>query len=305
MEAVIVDIGASKTDCLVISGNKCNRINFNTPATNDFERDIEILAKRFLLQKNADFAIVSFPGLIKNGTILKWPNKPYWEGQTIVGRLTQMFGTDSIVIMDDCNAGAMAALLIFPGCTSSLFVNVGTGIGSGIVLDGKLYSGDNGFAGEFGHTTVDFLSDDPCSCGRTGCLQLKASGKGMAHLYEKQMNCSTNGNEWMNQPLGKEILRSGAIYLGKSIANTVNLLDITHLHLSGSILKNNIFRDQVIVTYLEEEKKFLGRKISFEVTPDMNSSLLGASAIAMRKNKISDELKKQILIHFSREMEMN
>ncbi|ODP26042.1 Glucokinase [Paenibacillus nuruki] len=305
IRAFIIDIGASKIEYLFLHNEKCIKMNINTPTKMDFEEDMEQLSNSFNFGKKTTFVVIAFPGIIKNGVIVKWPNKPYWEGNNIIERFIQMFDTKSILIVEDCNAGAMASKYIFPDCSNSLFINVGTGIGSGIILNQNLYSGENGFAGEFGHIVVDYFSDDICSCGRTGCLQLVASGKGMASLYKKSTNDQTDNTKWMNHSIGKKILYKGAIYLGKSIANTVNLLDINNVHISGSVLKNDIYRKQALDTVMQEEKKFLSRKLSVVITSEMNSSLLGACIIAINKFSISATTKKNVLANFPRDGEMS
>lgn len=298
MEAYILDIGATKIDCLVIQNGVCKHLHFDTPTTQNYFEDLNCLTDFLGINKRTSFVVVSFPGLIIDGYVQKWPNKNYWEGHPIIKDLERIFKTKSIHVIEDCNAGALSSLHIFKGCNDSLFINVGTGIGMGILINGQLYKGQNGYSGEFGHVTVDYFSNQMCNCGRKGCLQLVASGGGMQSLYQKQVK-STSDDTWMEQLFGIDIVKQGAIYLGKSIANTINLLDITNIHLSGSVLKNITYRDLLVEQLREEERVFLKRNLSIAITPQTNASLLGACVYAISELEIPLQIKENIFNHFS------
>ena len=84
---------------------------------------------------------------------------------------------------NDANAAAWAEARFGAGAVSDdlVLVNVGTGIGGGLVLDGRLYHGEHGFAGELGHLIVD-PDGDRCACGNRGCLEAMASGSTLGRL---------------------------------------------------------------------------------------------------------------------------
>ncbi len=77
-------------------------------------------------------------------------------------------------------------------------MTLGTGVGGGIILDGKLWRGSHGSGGEIGHTTVDPFSGLKCKCGNTGCLELFASATAIVRMTRENMSAfpDTQIEEW-------------------------------------------------------------------------------------------------------------
>lgn len=104
-----------------------------------------------------------------------------WKNLPIVALFEEKFSLP-FALLNDCNAGALGAYELYAKARSSVvYVSVSTGIGGGIVLNGKLYNG-KGNAAEIGHLPVP--GDDlPCACGKSDCLELYASGMGIENRY--------------------------------------------------------------------------------------------------------------------------
>jgi glucokinase-like ROK family protein len=137
-------------------------------------------------------------------------------------------------------------------------INVGYGIASGIVIDGKTVFGSKGKAGEFGHIKVDTNSNVQCKCGAYGCLEALASGRRIADLgkelferkkSQKLMELCKNDPNLINAKLVFEAARSGdkdaneiletvTNYLGIGIASIVNLLDPEIIFMGGGVSSN-------------------------------------------------------------------
>jgi predicted NBD/HSP70 family sugar kinase len=116
----------------------------------------------------------------KTGTVLGWPNTPAWAaawtGVNLASELGDPLGMELIVVEDSVRAMAVSAYRQGPAqhCANFLYVFLGTGVGSALLIDGRPYYGGLGLAGELGHVTV--LEDGPwCSCGNRGCLEVMAS----------------------------------------------------------------------------------------------------------------------------------
>lgn len=105
------------------------------------------------------------------------PNFKDWRNVQVLEPFRQEFGLP-VTMDNDVRVGALGEMHFGAGCRyrNFLFTALGTGIGSGIVLDRQLYRGPYGTAGEFGHIPVRPESPWPCSCGATGCLESLASG---------------------------------------------------------------------------------------------------------------------------------
>jgi len=113
----------------------------------------------------------------KTGVILNPPNLPGWRDVPLAQMAAKRFGVP-VTLENDCNAAALAEARCGAGRghTIVFYAAIGTGIGSGIVIDGDLYRGAHDAAGEAGHVTVDYRSPVVCTCGAPGCIEALASG---------------------------------------------------------------------------------------------------------------------------------
>ena len=121
-----------------------------------------------------------------NGMILSPPNLPGWDRIAICAELTARFGGKAF-LMNDANACALAEWQFGAGkgCQSMIFLTMGTGMGSGLILDGRLYEGINGNAGEVGHLRL--ADDGPIGYNKIGSFEGFCSGGGVAQIARKRV----------------------------------------------------------------------------------------------------------------------
>lgn len=121
-----------------------------------------------------------FPVNFREGKPDSPPNVPLWHGYPLKQLYEREFGCPVLV---DNDVNVMALGEGYMGCTQDesnfLFIKVGTGIGAGLIVDGKIYRGANGCAGDIGHIAVDGNSVQ-CHCGNRGCLEAESGGKALA-----------------------------------------------------------------------------------------------------------------------------
>jgi glucokinase len=124
----------------------------------------------------------------ERGVILGPPNLPSWNPVPIVEILEREFGL-ATRLENDANAGALAEWLFGAGRGRRhvVYLTMGTGIGGGLVLDGRLYRGANGNAGEIGHMRVVDRGGPLCGCGKHGCLEAFCSGPSIARRTRKAL----------------------------------------------------------------------------------------------------------------------
>ncbi len=117
------------------------------------------------------------------GIILSPPNLPDWDRVPITDNLTGRFG-GTAWLMNDANAGALAEWMFGAarGCRNVIFCTHGTGMGAGLILDGRLYEGETGSAGEIGHLRM--APDGPVGYGKEGSLEGFTSGGGIARMAQ-------------------------------------------------------------------------------------------------------------------------
>jgi glucokinase len=181
---------------------------------------------------------VGMPGVLDPaaGVTVFIPNIPgHWDGVQVTGVMTSAVGWPSRLI-NDARAFALAehGLGAGRGTTSMLGITLGTGVGGGLVLDGQLYLGYKGTAGEFGHQTI--LPDGPrCNCGNHGCLEALARADAIAAAcgqpgVEESVAAARAGDERARQGL-----RDAGRYLGIGASNVVVLLGVDRIVIGGGI----------------------------------------------------------------------
>jgi glucokinase-like ROK family protein len=115
------------------------------------------------------------------GTVVSPPIMPGWDCYPIIQTVQQWFPSANVVVDNDVNVMALGELSLgaAQGVDNLIFVKIGTGIGAGIICEGKIYRGSNGCAGDIGHICVN-KSGPICHCGNHGCLETVAGGPAIA-----------------------------------------------------------------------------------------------------------------------------
>jgi predicted NBD/HSP70 family sugar kinase len=144
----------------------------------------EVLGEARVARKSVIGAGIGIPGPVDRaqGTAGSATILPGWVGVRIGDEMRERLGMP-VEIENDANLGALAELTWGAGreCSNFVYIKVSTGIGAGLVIDGKLLRGASGTAGEIGHTTLD-ESGAMCYCGNRGCLETVASGPAIIQL---------------------------------------------------------------------------------------------------------------------------
>ena len=186
-----IDIGGTNTvfgivdarGTIIASGSiKTNKFN----EVEDYVNELHTELFRLLEQNNATDKIMGIGvgapnGNYFNGTIEFAPNLP-WRGVIPLAQmLTDRFGIP-VSLTNDANAAAIGEMTYGAarGLKDFIMITLGTGVGSGIVVNGQLVYGHDGFAGELGHVIVRPNNGRLCGCGRTGCLEAYTSATGVA-----------------------------------------------------------------------------------------------------------------------------
>ena len=177
------DIGGTK--CAVILGNDkgeiLSKIRFDTM---DCDSTIEkLISSAIELGGEPVSAGISCGGPLdeKRGVIMSPPNLPGWDNVPITDIITEKLGIPAL-LRNDANACALAEWKFGAGRGSEnmIFLTFGTGLGAGLIIDGRLYGGTNGNAGEVGHIRLNPFG--PVGYGKSGSLEGFASGSGIAQL---------------------------------------------------------------------------------------------------------------------------
>jgi len=188
---------------------------------------------------------IGVPGLhsSKTGVIEISPNIPclhHVNLETLVADQVHL----PVISENDANAGAYAESQCGAGagCGYMVYLTLGTGLGSGIVLNGRLYTGTSGYGGELGHTIIDPCGR-VCTCGRRGCLESIVSGTGIvATAREKMKPDETQTAEMVFEAAIRGDARARWVFaetgkwLGIACANLINLLNPEVIVVAGGVM---------------------------------------------------------------------
>lgn len=247
---------------------------------------------------NANF----YKGTIENAPNLKW------KGIIPLAKMMQEKLNVPVWLTNDANAAALGEML-YGGAKSMkdfLFITLGTGLGSGIVSNGKLICGHDGFAGEIGHTIV-VENGRLCGCGRKGCLETYASASGIKRsvieLLSKTNKASVLrdvNNSKISSKLIYESAKKGDIIsleafdftakiLGKALANSVAHTSPEAIFLFGGLAN----AEDLLLKPVKESMEanlFNIYKNKVQILPSQlksgKAAILGASALVWTENKI-------------------
>ena len=176
-----IDIGGTK--CAVCTGDEKGPQKKITFETTTMPETLERIINAVEELGKTDAIGISCGGPLdsKRGVIMSPPNLPDWVNVPIVKILEDKFGVP-VGIQNDANACALAEWRMGAGqgCRNMIFLTFGTGLGAGLILDGKLYTGTNDMAGEVGH--IRLRDDGPVGFGKKGSFEGFCSGGGIAQL---------------------------------------------------------------------------------------------------------------------------
>ena len=171
----------------------------------------------------------------KTGTVHAPPNLPAWDAVPLRSLLQGEFRLP-VTLENDANATALAEHRwgAGVGCSDMAFLTMGTGIGAGLILDGRLYRGRHDLAGEIGHATV--WPDGPlCLCGRRGCLEALASGTSIGRMGRERFGeegltaHDVCARARLGDPVARSVIADAALYMGIGLANLLQTLNLERI----------------------------------------------------------------------------
>lgn len=180
----------------------------------------------------------------KRGVLRQAPHLPRWEGFPLVQKLKDVLPKGTYIVLDnDANAAAWAiSRFEAPQLRNLVYVTVSTGIGGGIVIDGRLYHGRDGNAAEVGHIILDPYGP-PCDCGKRGCWESLASGTAIAYMAEERLGLKVSADEVFQRAAqgdaeSRAIVEEAAFYLGVGLASLTEIFDPETIFLGGGMMNS-------------------------------------------------------------------
>lgn len=242
-----------------------------------------------------------FPGQIdyQNGIIRLAPNLPGWVDVPFAKIIEDEFHIPTR-IDNDVRCAALGELNFGAGkgCENLICITVGTGIGSGLIINGKLVRGASNVAGEIGHIKLQIHDGPMCGCGDTGCMEAFASGPAIVALAEEYIKGgkTTKFREMANpditpyivaeaaksgDPVAKRIFTIIGEYIGIGMASVVNLLNPEKIIIGGGVADcGDLLLEPVRETIRKRAMKIAGETVKVESAQLGNSAgVIGASLL--------------------------
>ena len=252
-----IDLGGTKIEIIALdsSGSELVRQRVATPV-NDYQQVLKTIVDLidFAEQKTGQQGSIGIgtPGAISPATgLLRNSNSVCLNGQPVKQDIEKILGRE-IRIANDANCFALSEATdgAAQGAATVFAVIVGTGTGAGIVINGKLLTGPNAIAGEWGHNPLPWPVDDElpgpdCYCGKQGCIETFLSGPGLSEDYQKLTGQGVTAKEIVSRAeQGEEnaeiILVAYEDRMARSLAHVINILDPDVIVLGGGM--SNVLR---------------------------------------------------------------
>lgn len=253
-----MDIGGTK--CAVILSEKSansikDKIRFDTRVERGYEAIVAELissAKEILIRNGIESCDVLACGVScggplnsDTGVIMCPPNLPDWDNLPLADIVNDELGIPCKV-RNDADACALAEWQFGAGrgCKNMIFLTFGTGMGAGLILDGKLYSGTNGTAGEVGHIRLD--ADGPAAYGKAGSFEGFCSGAGIAAMGKKMLSIYNGTTTIPRENVTAKTIADAAMG-GDKLANAIYRRCGEKLGLGLSILIDILNPERIVI----------------------------------------------------------
>lgn len=251
-----IDLGGSKTEAVILDnfGVEKGRKRVDTPSS-DYDKIIGTL-KDLVVELEQPFGLPAsigvgtpgatspYSGLIKNANTTCLNGRPFQRDLTqALGRPVKVANDADCFILSESKDGAAA------GASVAFGVILGTGVGGGVTVRGKLLGGPNAIAGEWGHNSLPFvraeeLPGEPCFCGKSGCIETFLSGPGMSTDHKKHTGQSMSAEEIhqaasLGEGAAEATMMRYEDRLARALASVINVLDPNVIVLGGGLSKMN------------------------------------------------------------------
>jgi glucokinase len=242
---------------------------------------------------------IMVPGAVDSdkAVVLQAPNLPSLVNFNLKTALQERLGWP-VFLENDANAAAVGEMWLGAarGCRDVMSITLGTGVGGGLILDGKLWRGSHGSAGEIGHTAVDPFSVLKCKCGNTGFLELFASATAIVRMTRESLSLfpesSLNHSELTAErvyeagragdELAIAVFKRFGMYLGIGLANVINFIDPQIIVISGGAANGwDLFATEMYRQVEERAFRSISRQVKIaRAECGDNAGLLGAARLA-------------------------
>lgn len=313
-----IDIGGTNTVFGIVDarGTILDSGSVKTQIFDDVEMYVDEVCKNLLpliiknggTDKIKGIGVGAPNGNYYTGTIEFAPNLP-WKGVIPLAALFEQKLGIPTALTNDANAAAVGEMTygVAKGMKDFIMITLGTGVGSGIVVNGQVVYGHDGFAGELGHVIVRNENGRICGCGRKGCLETYCSATGVARTARELLTARTEPSLLRNIPaesitskdvydaavqgdkLAQEIFTFTGAILGEALANAIAFSSPEAIVLFGGLAKSGDYIMKPIQQGIDENvlNIYKGKaQLLVSELKDSDAAVLGASALGWELKEI-------------------
>lgn len=279
MRRLGIDIGGTKTLCVVVDdvGGEVHVVEERRLATDvagDSVAAVVGLARGFDDVASVGLGIAAL--VTRDGTAVTTTHLPGVRDAPLRAVLSEQLGLPVVVDNDaTCAAVAEWRLGAARGYDEVLVVTIGTGIGGGAIVGGRVDRGSNGFAGEYGHMVVERNGLD-CPCGRRGCWEAYVSGRGLAHIAGAATSEAVLDAYALGDASAARALDEFADWAALGLHNLVNIFDPACIVLGGGLGARN-----EVLAAIDARFRCVGQSHAGRAMPVITAATLGERAGAI------------------------
>ena len=241
---------------------------------------------------------IGVPGPVNSKGEVSCAVNLYWGYKNVVGEMEELTGLHAEA-GNDANVAALGEMWKGGGAgyKNLIMVTLGTGVGGGIIVGGKILTGSHGAGGEIGHLRVNPHETESCGCGGKGCLEQYASATGIVRLAKRKLEQETrntilNRNDLSaksvfdavkaDDSVAKEIAESFGNYLGRALANLAAVIDPSIFVIGGGVSKAGEILLEYVEKPFQENAFFANKDVKFALaTLGNDAGICGAAKLVL------------------------
>ena len=314
-----IDLGGTNIAAGIVDENFKIILKGSTPTlasrpTDEIVKDMASLCKKLCSDAKISMSEVASCGIASPGTansdtgVVEYANNIPMLYYPMTEKLSELLGIKNVYLDNDANAAALGEALAgsAKGAKSAIMITLGTGVGGGIIIDGKIYSGFNHAGAELGHTVIE-KDGRQCTCGRKGCWETYSSATGLINTTKEKMLEDKNTVMWKmcdgnldkisgrtafnamkhyNDKSAAEVCESYISYLACGIANIMNIFQPEVISIGGGVSNEGdpLFIPLREKVYKEDYAKNSAKHPKIvKATLGNDAGIIGAAALGMNR----------------------
>ena len=310
-----VDLGGTNIPAGIVDekGNLLRKASVPTGAEREADeviKDMAALCKKLVDEQGITVDDVEYAGVATPGTadhdngIVVYANNLRFLNYPLADKLKEFLGVKKVLIENDANAAAKgeAACGAAKGYANSVMITLGTGLGGGIIIDNKIYSGFNYAGAELGHMVIE-VDGLPCSCGRKGCWEAYSSATGLINMTKVKLaetkdtimhemvahDGKVSGRTAFDamrkgDKAAKEVVDKYIYYLAMGIVNIINIFQPEVLVIGGGICNEKHYLTDPLMDIVDKEQysRNSAKKTEIRIaTLGNDAGIIGAAMLGM------------------------